>query len=227
MVDSFAPGVASLPRQWHQCAYLLVGQSRLSGYIDWVAGTERRSETASRALDVAEELTQTRGFNGFSYADIASRLGVTKAALHFHFRTKADLGEALIARYTERFLAALADIDATVAPSRNRLGAYVEIYRGVLEANRMCLCGMLAAEQATLPEPMRRGIQEFFEANANWLTSAITAGREAGTLHGSADAADAGRWFVGALEGSMMLARLQEDREAFDRTASMLLDAVA
>jgi TetR/AcrR family transcriptional repressor of nem operon len=192
-----------------------------------VAAQERRSDTASRALDIAEELTQTRGFNGFSYADIAARLGVTKAALHFHFRTKADLGEALVARYTERFLAALADIDATVPSSRNRLGAYVELYRNVLEANRMCLCGMLAAEQATLPEPMRRGIQEFFEANERWLTTTITAGRDAGALHGSTDAADAGRWFVGALEGSMMLARLLQDRAAFDRTASMLLEAVA
>jgi len=47
---------------------------------------------------VAERLVQVRGFNGFSYADIAAELHITKASLHYHFATKADLGEALIAR---------------------------------------------------------------------------------------------------------------------------------
>ena len=47
--------------------------------------------TAHRILDVAEELVQTRGVNGMSYADISARLGITKASLHYHFASKADL----------------------------------------------------------------------------------------------------------------------------------------
>jgi AcrR family transcriptional regulator len=50
---------------------------------------------------------------GFSYADVSSELGTTKAALHYHFAGKAELGESLISRYNERFDAALAAIDAT------------------------------------------------------------------------------------------------------------------
>ena len=49
---------------------------------------------------------QVRGFNGFSYADIASELGITKASLHYHFPGKAELGEALIERYADRFAGA-------------------------------------------------------------------------------------------------------------------------
>ena len=60
-------------------------------------------DTATRILDVAERLAQMRGFNGFSYADIAAELRITKASLHYHFATKADLGEALIGRYAARF----------------------------------------------------------------------------------------------------------------------------
>jgi TetR/AcrR family transcriptional repressor of nem operon len=47
-------------------------------------------------LDIAEQLVQTRGFNGFSYADIAAEIGISKASLHYHFPTKAMLGERLI-----------------------------------------------------------------------------------------------------------------------------------
>ncbi|MGD0811101.1 MAG: helix-turn-helix domain-containing protein, partial [Acidimicrobiales bacterium] len=60
------------------------------------------SSTASDILDAAERLVQSRGFNGFSYADVSSELGITKAALHYHFAGKAELGESLISRYNER-----------------------------------------------------------------------------------------------------------------------------
>ncbi len=49
------------------------------------AGQATVADTAQRALDVAERLVQVRGFNGVSYADVAAEIGVTKAALHYHF----------------------------------------------------------------------------------------------------------------------------------------------
>ena len=69
--------------------------------------TAETTGTAAQILDTAEGLVQERGFNGFSYADVARELGVTKAALHYHFASKAELGDALIDRYAERFFAAL------------------------------------------------------------------------------------------------------------------------
>ena len=52
--------------------------------------TKREDEagTATRILDIAEGLVQTRGFNGFSYADVAGELRVTAACLHYHSRGK-------------------------------------------------------------------------------------------------------------------------------------------
>ena len=79
-----------------------------------------RTDTADRMLDLAERLVQTRGFNGFSYADIASALEVTKASLHYHFPTKAELGRRLIERYSDAFTAALAALmRAALMPSRS------------------------------------------------------------------------------------------------------------
>jgi TetR/AcrR family transcriptional repressor of nem operon len=37
---------------------------------------------------------QTRGYNGFTYADIAAELGIAKASLHHHFASKALLGRS-------------------------------------------------------------------------------------------------------------------------------------
>jgi TetR/AcrR family transcriptional repressor of nem operon len=60
-------------------------------------------DTSDRILDIAGRLVQTRRFSGFSYADIAAELNITKASLHYHFPTKVMLGEALVDRYQESF----------------------------------------------------------------------------------------------------------------------------
>jgi TetR/AcrR family transcriptional regulator, transcriptional repressor for nem operon len=71
-----------------------------------------------RILDVAERLVQTRGFNSFSYADIATELRITTASLHYHFPSKAELGSALITRYEGRFAEALGQIDQGIPDPR-------------------------------------------------------------------------------------------------------------
>src|SRR5271170_6309988 len=91
-----------------------------------------RSDTAARILDVAERLVQVRGYNGFSYADIAAELQITKAALHYHFAGKAELGEALITRYARRFIAALGVLDAYASLAPGKLNGYVGVYLDVL-----------------------------------------------------------------------------------------------
>ena len=187
---------------------------------------ERDAGTAERALDVAEKLVQTRGFNGFSYAHVAADLGITKASLHYHFPGKAELGEALISRYAERFASALARIDAERPTARERLEAYVELYADVLVGQRMCLCGMLAAEYETLPPPMATAIIGFFDANQAWLTTVLESGRSDGTLSFTGDAEEAAQAVIGTLEGAMLIARPYRDLARFHAAARRLLDGL-
>jgi TetR/AcrR family transcriptional regulator, transcriptional repressor for nem operon len=137
---------------------------------------------ATRILDVAERLVQLRGFNGFSYADIAAELHITKASLHYHYAGKAELGRALIERYAQRFTAALAAIDQHETDPIEKIRAYEAIYADVLSERRMCLCGMLAAGYDTLAEPMQQAVIEFFDANEAWLTRVLEEGQEAGKI---------------------------------------------
>jgi TetR/AcrR family transcriptional regulator, transcriptional repressor for nem operon len=192
-----------------------------------VAGGARRGvaqvPTASRVLDVAERLTQVRGFNGFSYADIAAELHITKASLHYHFATKADLGEALIARYATRFFGALdaADSDGTSAPAK--LSAYAELYADVLSQQRMCLCGMLAAEYPTLPSPMQSAVLEFFDHNEAWLQAVLEQGRAEGSLKLAGPARETARMIISGLEGAMLVTRPYGDAARFRVAADSLL----
>ena len=179
--------------------------------------------TATRILDVAERLAQVRGFNGFSYADIAAELGITKAALHYHFASKADLGEALIGRYATRFSGALAVIDAGTAAAPAKLRGYAELYVDVLRNQRMCLCGMLAAEYPTLPDAMRASVVSFFDQNEAWLQEVLEKGRGDGSLEFSGSARDVARMIISCLEGAMLVTRPYDDVPRFQDAAASLI----
>ena len=186
----------------------------------------KESGTAERVLDIAERLMKIRGFNSFSYADIAAELGITKASLHYHYPGKAELGQALITRYTQRFNEALADIDRGAPDARAKLEAYVDLYAGVLRNERMCMCGILAAEYQTLPDTMRSEVIRFFDDNQKWLVRVLKEGKADGTLTFSGRAADVAQGILGTLEGAMLVARPYGDMARFDAAAKQLLNGL-
>jgi TetR/AcrR family transcriptional repressor of nem operon len=188
-----------------------------------VARVRGENDTPSLILDVAERLVQSRGFNAFSYADVAAELGITKPALHYHFAGKAELGEALIARYTDRFNDALTRIDSECTDGRSKLEAYVDLYGQVLAQQRMCLCGMLAADYPTLPPAMRDGVILFFDGNETWLARVLEQGRRDRSLRFSGSNREAARMVVGTLEGAMLVARPYDDVGRFRTTAARLI----
>lgn len=192
-----------------------------------VAPDTNEKPTAERILDIAERLVQTRGFTNFSYADIAAELGITKASLHYHFPGKAELGQAVIARYGERFAEALREIDRTVPDARAKLEAYAGLYADVLRGNRMCMCGVLAGEYETLPDPMRAAVIRFFDDNQTWLVHVLDEGLQDRTLHFSGSKEDVAQTILVTLEGAMLVARPYGDLGRFTATSQQLLLGLA
>lgn len=179
--------------------------------------------TAARILDIAESLVQTRGFSGFSYADVAAELGVTPASLHYHYRGKAELGEALIRRYRTRFLAALGAIDESPLAAPAKLDAYARIYADVLRLGRMCLCGMLAAGYDTLPEAMRDEVVQFFDENERWLIRVLDQGKREGSLAFADPPGVVAQSIISGLEGALLIARPYGDVRRFESAATRLM----
>ena len=159
--------------------------------------------TAERILDTAQALAQVRGYNGFSYADISAELAITKPSIHYHFPSKAQLAEALIARYRQRFDAARQEVGDAAAGVRERLAGYARLYAEVFtDGGRMCLCGVFAADAASLPPGVRSATAAFFEDQQRWVAAAFAeAGLPAARARGAAQA------FLAALEGALLLAR--------------------
>jgi TetR/AcrR family transcriptional regulator, transcriptional repressor for nem operon len=186
------------------------------------------STTAVQILDAAQELVQTRGFNAFSYRDLAERVGIRTASIHYHFPAKADLGRALMDRYRNGVLGALAEIDAQGGSAPEKLRGYAGILEGVLGCgDRFCLGGMLASDFATLPAEVQHEVSRFIEGNERWLERVLAEGRAAGTLGFEGSPAAVATALFSGLEGAMLVARSCGDPDRYRQSATWLLSAIA
>jgi TetR/AcrR family transcriptional repressor of nem operon len=190
-----------------------------------------RSAAAARILDVAERLVPRRGFDGLSYADVAAELGGDPGEpplpLPEHFPSKAALGEALVARYTERFAAERETIGARAGGAAAKLAAYAELYARVLRSERMGLRGRLAAGYETLPEARRGAVLRFFDLNQRWLGGVLEEGRTSSALRVAAPAPEAAQTLLSALEGARLVARSYRDPARFEAAAARILAGFA
>lgn len=188
-----------------------------------------RAGTADQILDVAQEMIQRRGYDGVSYGDIASALDLTTAAIHYHFPSKADLGRELVARYRRINAEERAAIREQASDLREKFEQYVELYADVLRNDGLCLCGVLASNETTLPEEVRREVRRFFEEQEEWLATVI---EEETTndleLEGDQTARQVAEVFLATVEGALFVNRAQEkDTEAYSTTLQNLIDTIA
>jgi TetR/AcrR family transcriptional repressor of nem operon len=184
-------------------------------------------DTRAALLDTAQELVQTGGFNWFSYRDLADRIGIRTASIHYHFPTKTDLGVALMQRYHERFLALLAAIEQERKSARGRLEAFAGLFRETLESGeRLCLCGMLATEFATLPAELQREVTRFFEHTEAWLARILAEGQGSGESAFEGPPTAVARTVFSALEGAMIAARAFGDTGRLVATGEWLVNTL-
>jgi TetR/AcrR family transcriptional regulator, transcriptional repressor for nem operon len=180
--------------------------------------------TAERILDAAEHLVQTRGFNSFSYADIADALGIRKPSIHHHFPTKAKLGERMLDRYNRDMEGVLERVDATSHSALVALRNYTGLYGRMLrDRNRMCVFGMMAAEVSTLPPAVCKCIRQFFDRNEAWLAEVMRKGRRGNELSFRGSPLEAARRLLASIEGALLVARAYDDPRRFERHMAGLL----
>jgi AcrR family transcriptional regulator len=119
------------------------------------AGSAPRRDTRARVQQVALELFAEQGYEKTSLREIAERLGVTKAALYYHFKSKEDIVHSFTDDYFAEIDALLdwaKDQPRSAETQREILDRYVgivlagsDVFR-FLEQNRAAVQGMEAAE---------------------------------------------------------------------------------
>lgn len=176
-------------------------------------------------LEHASVLIRQRGYNGFSYRDLAELVGVKTSSIHYYFPAKDDLVLEVVRLYRERSQARLAAIDTTL-PLIEQAERYVGPLRNDIELNQICLAGMLSAEVLALPDAIRSYLQAHFQANETWIANLLRrAEAERGQPYPVPPQLLA-KVLYGAIQNGIITARMSGSTDRLDAAADMLLGAV-
>lgn len=165
-------------------------------------------------LTVAQALIQSKGYNAFSFRDIALAIGIRTSSIHYHFPTKAELGKAVVARHAEIIQGGLEQIlHDPLMNCRKKISIFLDgIISTTYAADRkMCLGGILAADILTLPEIVQLEVRSFFKRMEKWLEELLLQGKAKGEFHLKGSTKIEAEFILSLVEGALLLARLFND----------------
>ena len=161
-------------------------------------------------LDVAAELLQARSYTSFSYQDISDRLGITKAAIHSHFRTKEILGVTLIDCYRAGAKTILDNISYEHPNPWDRFDAFVKsMFQMSLADDKICPIGALQSEYKVIPARMQERVGHLYGFLIGWLADTLKIGRDKGYMAFTGSPEDQAALILAALQGALQNARAE------------------
>lgn len=174
------------------------------------------TNTKQTIMQAARRVVQARGYNALSFRELAKEVGIKSASIHYHFPTKGDLGAALARRYTEDATAYLDQLLAVSQDPGLLMKSYTAAFRLALENdNRMCLCGIMAAEHHDLPAEVRTEVDGFTDANVRWLVKVLALKQPDAQPEALEQQALS---IFAAIEGAQLVSRGRNDIAVYDQT---------
>ena len=168
----------------------------------------------TRLIEAAHKLIHQQGFRQTTLADIAQESGVPLGNVYYYFKTKEDLGHALIEYRTEGVCGQFSEWDKLPDPKKRILAAIKSVTgnREVL-AQSGCPIGSLCQELHKDRGPLAEKSASMFAAMLEWLETQFR------LLGMGKESADHALHLLSALQGASLLTN------AFNDPALMLREA--
>jgi TetR/AcrR family transcriptional repressor of nem operon len=186
-----------------------------------------RSPVKEQILEAATRLMAVQGYHRTALDDVLRESGAGKGNFYHYFRSKEDLGYAIVDRLLDRFEArTLAPIFGD--PERAPLDQVEAVLDQVLATQRAgncmggCPLGNLAAELADAHEGFRRRLADGFESWRQCLAGALTRARASGALAVDVDPDALARFLVAGIEGAILLTKVQKDIRVMEHCVAEL-----
>lgn len=190
-----------------------------------ITENEPMSDTKTLILDIAEDLLQDKGYNGFSYNNISKSLCMKNAAIHYHYPSKEDLGQNIIKRARGRFRKWINLPETQALNSWERLDLFLSVYYKSLDDNKkVCLVGSLATDYNTLPPSMQVETQLLIKEITEWLCNLLIESRNSGIWFVRGEPQGKATAILTSLVGGLQLARVTDREKFFEVVAQIKLD---
>ena len=175
-----------------------------------------KMSTYDSLISLADTLIQENGYQGFSYADLAERLGIRKASIHYHFQTKTDLGIAYC-QYKEAGFLTLEAMLKQLPAGKARLKGYMDAFLQCAERGQMCGVHAMLSDSNLFEPSLQEAVNHLAKTDLRILTDMLASGRETGELVFSSPPEDVAVIISSAIKGAIMLNRIPP-HDACERT---------
>jgi len=189
--------------------------------------SQKGAATRDQILNAASRLIHVQGYQSTSLDDVLRESGVGKGNFYYYFKSKEELGYAIIDRIRRAFIErglepAFADTDA------DPIGQLHAFFDRVLDSQRQrncvggCAMGNLACELSDVHEGFRQQLAGIFDVYRDHLAETIRRGQQSGRLRPDADATRVAQFLVGGLEGAILLGKVTRDITVIERCVEEL-----
>ena len=177
----------------------------------------RDGKTTREAILVATlRLMHVHGYNGTSLDDVLSESGIGKGNFYYHFRSKEELGYAILDQIISTFVGQTLEpcFSDPTDPPLAQIGCFLD---RVVQAQRDrqcrggCAMGNLASELSDVHEGFRKRLASVFTTWHGRLAEALTEAKRRGEVVVGCDAEASARFLVASLEGAILLTKLSKD----------------
>ncbi|MBI4573387.1 MAG: TetR family transcriptional regulator C-terminal domain-containing protein [candidate division NC10 bacterium] len=175
------------------------------------------NNTREQILDAASKLIHVRGFNNTSVDEILRESHVGKGNFYYYFRSKDELGFAILDRSIERITREI--IEKCFTPDKDPWQQLLEFLD--IQAERIrrqgctggCPLGNLAVEMSDIHEEFRQRLNKAFDSLRARIEDTLHLAKEKGTLRPDTDIPRLTHFIVAGLEGALMMGKLYKKTE--------------
>lgn len=144
--------------------------------------TNENHTLEQRIVDTARQVFIEKGFEETSMSSIATRVGINRSVLHYYFRTKDRMFEAVCGDIIYSFLPLVQDAIVRDAPLRERVAAIVDIYMEVFGRNPLLPLFMAREIQRDMPHFLQTVRRLNVEEKAKWIRDYLLGQMDAGYI---------------------------------------------
>jgi TetR/AcrR family transcriptional repressor of nem operon len=182
--------------------------------------------TRERILDAAQQMILDRGYAGMTLDQLLAKVGVTKGAFFYHFKTKEDLASALLQRFANSDAKVYEETRARAErlssdPLQQMLvfiGLFEEMFASLTEPYPGCLFASYLYELQQFDEKTRKIIQKSFQRWRELLKEKFDAIARVYPSRIAVDTASLADAFTVVLEGAFITGKaLNEPRVVADQ----------
>ena len=177
------------------------------------------AKTRERILRAAMELFRKHGFNNTTLAQILKNSNTTKGGFYFHFKSKEDLGFAVLRRtrnfWMKNVVAALEHESDTRSRIRRMVQIMTQMYRGDI-FHGCALLAVLTAENMESQSDFSERIKGIITEWQKSIVAILERGKTEGLLRKNVDSEALALILIGCCQGTTMMGHLDPEHVDYD-----------